>query len=126
MKNMALAACLLTLGISTALTPVGHTEDGSQRLPKVLEPGRYRAAVSGVFCEACTRAVLRELRKMEGIAEARFAENDRYRLFFSVEKGYSLRLTRLQRAMRSATTLVDLGTELLLTEIRPDTASKSP
>ncbi len=43
---------------------------------------------------------------------------------FTVEKGASLRLTRLQRAMRSATSLVDLDTELLLTEIRPDTESK--
>ncbi|MEK9145244.1 MAG: hypothetical protein AAB339_06515 [Elusimicrobiota bacterium] len=125
MRSSALAACLLVLGITAVLTAAGRAQEGTQRLPKVLEPGRYRAAVSGVLCEACMRAVLRELRKVEGIVEARFAPNDRYRLFFSVEKGASLRLSRLQRAMRSATSLVDLDTELLLTEIRPDIESRS-
>lgn len=123
---MALAACLLTAGLTPALAPAGHAQEEFQRLPKVLEPGRYRAAVSGVLCEACMRAVLRELRKVEGVSGARFAEIDHNRLYFTVEKGTSLRLSRLQRAMRSATSLVNLGTDLLLTEIRPDTESRPP
>lgn len=93
MGSLALAACLQILGISAVFTPAGRAQEETQRLPKALEPGRYRAAVSGVFCEACMRAVVRELRKVEGIVEARFAPNDRYRLFFSVEKGASLSIS---------------------------------
>ncbi|MFA6091516.1 MAG: cation transporter [Elusimicrobiota bacterium] len=86
-------------------------------LPKTLAPGRHTAKLRGILCEACKRAILRELRKLPEIEEASFDE-ETPTLSLTVAKKKNLRLSRIQRALAEASSRIDLGTEFTLEELR--------
>jgi hypothetical protein len=86
-------------------------------MPKALTPGRYRCVVTGILCEACKRAILRELRGLDGLLESKF-EEDNPVLWLTVAKGKTVRVSRLDRALRSASQRIDLATRFAFVEIR--------
>ncbi|HAH04939.1 MAG TPA: hypothetical protein DCM05_00200 [Elusimicrobia bacterium] len=93
------------------------SKDAQAALPRLLNAGRYRCVVKGILCEACKRAILRELKPIKELQSAKF-EPDEPVLWLSVAKGKTVRLSRLNRAMRFATEKIALGNELVLVEIR--------
>lgn len=100
---------------------LGASEPAAQEsraaLPKALTPGRYRCVISGILCEACTRAILRELRGVDGLSESRF-EEDNPVLWLTVAKTKTIRVDRLERALRAASQRIDLATKYVFVEIR--------
>ena len=93
------------------------TRDTRAVLPKALTPGRYRCVVAGILCEACQRAILRELRGLDGLVESRF-EEDNPILWLTIGKGKTVRVSRLDHALRSASQRIDLATSFAFVEIR--------
>lgn len=92
-------------------------KDAQASLPRLLNAGRYRCVVTGILCEACKRAILRELKPIEELKEAKFEEEGPV-LWLTVAKGKTVRLSRLNRALRFATEKIALGNEFVLVEIR--------
>lgn len=84
---------------------------------RLLRPGRYELVLDGVLCNACTRAVVEALADLREVSEADFDfEEGSLRLVIAPER--RLRLARVERALRRASSRADLGTEFRIREIR--------
>lgn len=97
----------------------GYHRNPSYRLEdlKVLRQGKYRAKVAGVLCNACTRAIVENLKALAAIKRAKFDFEEGV-LWITVAKGKSIRATKIERAVRHASRRVELGTTYEITEIR--------
>ena len=84
---------------------------------KTVPEGRYRAVVSGVQCNACTRAIVESLKAIKGMESASFDFEEGI-LWFTVAKGKSVRPGPIRRALKRASRRVKLGTRLEITELR--------
>jgi copper chaperone CopZ len=84
---------------------------------KAIPEGRYRASVSGVLCNACTRAIVEQLKALKGMESASFDFEEGV-LWFTVGKGKSLRPSQIRRALRRAGKRVKLKTRYEITELR--------
>jgi hypothetical protein len=84
---------------------------------KVLREGKYRAIVTGVLCNACTRAIVLRLKRIKGIESAAFDFEEGF-LWITVAKDREVRTGKVLRAMRLAGRQVDLGTRFQIAEIR--------
>ena len=84
---------------------------------RYLPPGRFEARVTGLLCNACTKAVLEDLKKIKKIKTASFDFEEGV-LRFTVTKGKPVRLSKVIRAVRHAGRRVKLGTQLLLVELK--------
>lgn len=86
-------------------------------LIKLLREGRWRLSVGGVLCNACTRAVIEEFLKVEGVSKATFDFEDGF-LSLIVARGAQVRTAALERAVRLASRRADLGSQFNLAEAR--------
>ncbi|MBI5243257.1 MAG: hypothetical protein HY922_06145 [Elusimicrobia bacterium] len=93
------------------------TREAQAPMPETLTAGRYRCVVKGILCEACKRAILRELRAFKELSESKFDEENPI-LWLKVAKGKSLRVSRLSNALRTASRRMDLGTKYSFLDIR--------
>ncbi|MFA5139736.1 MAG: heavy-metal-associated domain-containing protein [Elusimicrobiota bacterium] len=84
---------------------------------KAVPEGRYRAVVSGVLCNACTRAIVENLKALKGMESASFDFEEGI-LWFTVAKGKSLRPSHIRRALKRAGKRVKLDTRFEITELR--------
>jgi len=84
---------------------------------KVLRQGRYKCVVSGVLCNACTRAIVEGLKRVKGIKDAEFDFEDGL-LVLTVEKGAQVRTGKVVRALAHAARRVNLGSRFKITDIR--------
>ena len=82
-----------------------------------LRPGRYELTVSGVMSNACTRAVVQEVKKVKGVENVSFDFESRF-LRLEVSKKTQMKSRSLQRAVRRAGRRTRLGRRLWITEIR--------
>ena len=83
---------------------------------RYLEAGNYEAKVSGVLCNACTKAVVEELQKLKGVQTATFDFEDGI-LRLTIKKDARVRFSQILRAVRHAGRRVKLGTQLAIIEI---------
>ncbi len=83
----------------------------------VLREGKYRAMVSGVLCNACTRAIVLRLKTIKGIESCRYDFEEGF-LWITVKKDAEIRTGKILRAMRLAGRKVDLKTRFTIIEIR--------
>lgn len=81
-----------------------------------LEAGKYEAKVSGLLCNACTKAVVEELQKLKGVQAAEFDFEEGI-LRLTIKKDARVRFSQILRAVRHAGRRVKLGNQLALVEI---------
>ncbi len=100
---------------------------------RYLKPGKYRIEITGIICNACTKAVTENLKKIRGIASAKF-NYERRLLFITVKKPKikkgkrvgrnparekaRVRVSKLRRAVRHAGRRVKLDVALRIKSIR--------
>lgn len=100
---------------------------------RYLKPGKYRIEITGVICNACTKAVIENLKKIRGVSSAKF-DYERHRLFLTIKKPKVKKgkrvgrnparekarvgVSKLQRAVRHAGRRVKLDVVLRIKSIR--------
>lgn len=106
LRPLPTVCALLLLAFPSALLaapatdPLGGIE--------TLRAGRYRCAVSGVLCNACTRAIVEEVLKVPGIRAAKFDFEEGW-LWLSVEQAATVKVSRLRKALGKAARKTKLG-----------------
>lgn len=86
-----------------------------RRLPE----GSYRLKVSGVLCNACTKAIVENLRRVAGVQSASFSFEEGF-LRLTIAKGKWIRMSSVYRAVGRAGRTVKLGTRFKVTELRKE------
>lgn len=86
-----------------------------RRLPE----GSYRLRVSGVLCNACTKAIVENLRLVPGVQAADFSFEEGF-LRLTIAKGKWIRMSSVYRAVGRAGRMVKLGTRLRVVELRKE------
>ena len=84
---------------------------------KFLFGGRYKLTLMGILCNACTRAVVEDLRELEGVRAASF-DFEEGLLDLTITHGAKVRIRRIERTLSRASRRVDLGTQFRIGEIR--------
>ena len=96
-----------------APAPAPGTVPLDLRRLKEFKEGGYRGTVEGMICNACAMAVVAELKRIKGIADASLDFEEGV-LRFSVAKGKRVRVSKVLRAVRHAGRRVNLGAKLYL------------
>ncbi|MBI3297752.1 MAG: hypothetical protein HYZ75_06285 [Elusimicrobia bacterium] len=94
----------------------------------ILKEGRWRIAMGGVLCNACTKAIVEEFLRVDGVAKAAFDFEDGF-LHLTVARGKQARGAALDRALRLAWRRVDLATKFNMAEAHyegPDLGGPAP
>ncbi|MDE2293489.1 MAG: heavy-metal-associated domain-containing protein [Elusimicrobia bacterium] len=111
MRAALLALSLLVPAAATA--SASEPVSASEAVPKLFREGRWKMAVSGVLCNACTKAIVERLKKVEGVADASF-DYEEGSLHMTVARGHRVRAPLVERALHVAGHEVDLGTRFAL------------
>ncbi|MFA6029663.1 MAG: hypothetical protein WC969_07405 [Elusimicrobiota bacterium] len=121
MRNLCLVLLLTALPAAAAAAPAAPAQEEVRpaALPERILEGSYRAKVSGILCEGCKRAILRELRVIKELSDASFDLDDPV-LRFTVAKGKVLKTRRIERALRKASEVIDLDTRFVITSFQEE------
>ena len=113
---LALLFAICGASLRAAPTP-RKAPSHSIKANKLLHPGRYRCEVNGVLCNACTRAIVEEVKVIPDLKDARFDFEDGY-LWITIGKDRKVRLTEVERALRMAARRLELGVDFKLTDVQ--------
>lgn len=102
MKRLA-----LILSLISASTPALAREG----VPDRFKAGRYAMKISGFFCTTCGAAMKQEVGALPEVSEIDF-DFDTETLFVTVRLERTLRLSALRRALRRASSRVNIGSKL--------------
>ncbi|MFH1723954.1 MAG: cation transporter [Elusimicrobiota bacterium] len=129
MNALTIAALLVALAYPSGCAPPGQrstllAESDASRLPrysigrlKALREGRYKCTVTGVLCNACTRAIVEALERVEGVSDAEFDFEEGV-LWITIAENGIVKTGKVLRALRLAARRVNLDTRYEITEIR--------
>lgn len=81
----------------------------------VLREGVWKLSVGGILCNACTKASVEEVLKLEGVEKASFEFEDGF-MMLTVAKGAQVRRSKVERALRTASRRADLETRFTLAQ----------
>src|SRR5687768_2054482 len=108
---------LLSLPAAAATAPAAaarRADPAWRKEHRLLVAGTYRLTVSGVLCNACTRAIVQALAEVRGVEAARF-DFEEGMLWLTVAKDRKLRLGQVERALRRAQRVAALEVQFELT-----------
>ncbi|MFC1679808.1 hypothetical protein ACFL2T_06315 [Elusimicrobiota bacterium] len=129
MRNLLLAALCLVFAIPLVaagerparilLARLRALEDDHYSISKIkhLRQGRYRCVVTGVLCNACTRGIVAELKRIRGVKNAAFDFEDGL-LWITIKRGARVRSRKVRRALAHASRRVNLGRQYRIADIR--------
>jgi len=78
-----------------------------------LPSGRYAIKVSGMLTKTCSRAIEREVAKLDAVESAK-VDFETEQLVLTVKLDRTLKVSALRRALRRAAGKVNLGTDYIL------------
>ncbi|MBI2363082.1 MAG: hypothetical protein HYV15_06840 [Elusimicrobia bacterium] len=110
----AALAALLCLSASAAPRPAKTAADAVPEA-SVLREGVWKLSIGGIVCNACTKASIEEVLKLEGVEKATFEFEDGVMLL-TVAKGAQVRRSKVERALRTASRRADLDTRFTLAQ----------
>lgn len=100
------------LSLITASTPLLARES----VPDRFKAGRYSLRISGFFCMTCGEAMKEEVKALPEVSEVDF-DFDAETLFITVRLQHTLRLSALRRALRRASSRVNIGSKLDVVDV---------
>ncbi len=83
-----------------------------------LKAGRYTATVKALVCGACAPEVKKTVASFPGVRDV-VVDKDKSVLSFSVKKGKSINVAKLQAALKAASDKMGMGADYSLNDIEP-------
>ena len=115
MKKTILAVILAAFG--AAALPAGAAESaGAPGEFNELRSGRYALKMSGILCNACTRAIVTEVSKLDPVLEAK-GDFDAGEILIVVKPDRKLSMASVRKALRKAARRADLKTRFEITSV---------
>lgn len=126
--GMQAALAFLLLASSARAQAPAHMkaqEEEAGAVVRVLREGRWRLSVSGAICNACTRAMVEAVSRLNGVTAAAY-DFEQGTLALTVARGKQVRAAQVERLLRDAARRVDLEVRFVLTETRYEGVLNEP
>lgn len=96
----------------TAISLAAPAASAKQAFPD-LAAGRYEIRMDGMLCHTCARIITEEVAALPQVEKAQ-ADFERGVLTVTIRSGQTLKMRRLQRALRRASKRADLDTQFTI------------
>jgi len=113
-KTALLATVATLIVLALISTPLAARQAGDQ----VLTAGDYSAKVKAIVCGGCGPLIQKTMQGVKGIG-AVTVDQEKMAVQFTVKKDGAVKLSELQKVLKTAAGQMGMGADYILSEVKP-------